>query len=513
MSRNPPICDFYYGYPIHYRIENRKTAQTAIASFRAVHNRPKILYECAPIGHRDIQAALASVDSIGQGFWIALPLNIMERILSEAIGLNHPESTARRATMPDLTFGLLLVADRADLLNGTGQLRASATILDEERVLNKLLAKFGCERWQQITPEHCARWLSTLSEHDRTTCKRLLLRFERRQLECGLVETCSWETYSPKGTHRSKKSHKSLVLANIEPTMLTDDQCRLILQKIMNHILSGTVTGIDMAVLLKLCFGLSEDHIAALDLCDICSLSDYSSRYVVRHRTHLIKGTKNYKRHILEDAYACQLLPLPYIGTKCYLALISGKSETALHAPLIPTPKNPQRRLPPQELAKAIDAYLSDLYITPVTDTRTRGKVRPSELLAATGRRELVNAGIEEEELRVLQGLHPQLVSGKYYYDRNNEAALNKIGALLDRWLGRVCPVLTNLQTSSTVLSGKKSQISWITNTPHQRTQVYASINIPPIPADQIPECGVDLELSAPHGISGTIHLKRRLST
>lgn len=108
--------------------------------------------------------------------------------------------------------------------------------------------------------------------------------------------------------------------------------------------------------------------------------------------------------------------------------------------------------------------------------------------------------------MRLMKGQRPQLVSGRHYYDRNNEAALNKIGALMDRWLGRMYQRDAAQQKSKSVLSAKDSSIEWVAEERDCRTQVVATITIPPVERDQIPQGGIELELSALHGMTGTIH-------
>lgn len=506
VPHNRPIQDHFYGFSLYYRIENRQKAKAIVISHRIEDgNKPRINYECKPIERQSIQRMIAEFELAGQGLLEALPPEIMTQCMNDFIGLGSEDSRKRRRSIPNLTFGVLLAADKEKLIYETGEVRDKATIDDEERILKILLEKVGPVCWSDVTPELCVDWLARQSEHDQKAVKRLMLRFQRLQLQAGLLDKLSWEDYKPGTITRKRKSSRSLIQNNIEPAMLTTGQCSYVINTIFDHVNEGTVSEVDMAILLKLTLCLDEEYISALNLSDFQALDDYKNRYVVAITHVEEKSNKNYIRREISDPYERRLLPIPSLVAECYRALLKKRKVTDLCVPLIPSRQNALRRMSPADLKKEERRFLDALQIVQITDAPKIKRMHAVDLLAVTGERELLKCGIEEEELRLMKGQRPQLVSGRHYYDRNNEAALNKIGALMDRWVGRIYQQGVT-QKSNSVLSKKGSSVEWIAEELDCRTQVFATITIPPVQRDKIPPGGIELELSTLHGMTGTIY-------
>lgn len=127
------------------------------------------------------------------------------------------------------------------------------------------------------------------------------------------------------------------------------------------------------------------------------------------------------------------------------------------------------------------------------------------EVLPATAYRNLLQCGLEAEELRMLRGQPPQLVSAKHYYDRTNESAINKIGSIQDRWMSSLCPCITTQNRSGTKITAANTPITWVSPLPNHRTQVLITLGIPPSPPESLPETGITLALHSLYGFSGTI--------
>ena len=507
---NRPIQDYFYGFVLYYRIENRKKVKAIIISHRSKDgNKTRINYECKPVERQSIQRMIAEFELTGQGLLEALPPEIMAQCMNDFVGLGSENSRNRRRAIPNLTLGVLLTADKEKLIYETGEVRDKATIDDEERILKILLEKVGSVCWSDVTPELCVDWLARRSEHDQKAVKRLMLRFQRLQLQAGLLDKLSWEDYTPGAITRKRKSSQSLIQNNIEPVMLTVGQCSYVISTIFDHVNEGTVSEVDMAILLKLTLCLDEEYISALNLSDFQALDDYKNRYVVAITHVEEKSNKNYIRREISDPYERRLLPLPSLVAECYRALLKKRKVTDLCVPLIPSRHNALRRMSPADLKKEERRFLDALQIgqiVQITDAPKIKRMHAVDLLAVTGERELLKCGIEEEELRLMKGQRPQLVSGRHYYDRNNEAALNKIGALMDRWLGRIYQQGVAQQRSKSVLSARGSSVEWIAEEPDCCTQIYATITIPPVQRDKIPPGGIELELSTLHGMTGTIY-------
>ena len=502
--RHPPVRAPYYGTPLYYRIEHRAGIKTLIVSYRDESNprRPKLLYEMPPIGGKKLQPYIET-DTPDDELLMTLPIQIMTEILQNWIGIQTDAGRTNRKNAPDLTLGILLVTDRSLLLHYTGSPRAVTSIRDDERVIDMLLARCGTLPWQSVTPRTCADWLSHQSFRRKKDIKRLMSHFEELQLKAGLLDQLTWTNYTPQETSRKRPSHKSCVQNQIENNKLTRRQCAEILEKIYARINNQTADGIDMAVIISLSCGLDYKHIAALDICDFSFLADYRSRLTVNVTQKLEKNHQNYRLHDLESPYARRKLPLPAIAADCYSVITARAPDP--NTPLISDPRNKKHRLTPPLLRQAISERLASIQIRKVTDTPRLTVPSAVDMLPDTAYRGLLQCGLDTEELRMLRGQTPQLVSAKHYYDRANESALNKIGAIQDRWISFLIPHITTQNCNQTQITAANTPLTWVSPLPNHRTQILISLHIPPLPPESSPENGLTLVVHSLHGISGTI--------
>lgn len=492
---------------MYYRIESRADGDALVVSYRD-ENSParRILYEMPPVGGKKLRVQLQEIIpslTNGKGLLKALSAKIQERILQAWIGLDTQEGRERRKKTPGLTLGILLATDRSKLLCNNASTRKDTTIRDDERVLERMLDLYGDCSWKEVTPQMCSSWLASQSERAQKDCRRVMLAFERLQLQAGALESLTWEDYVPTTIRRKSKSSKSLIKRQLEPVMLTDGQCERILKNIKNCINRGQATGVDMAILLALTAGLSLECISALRLNDFKFLDDFKSRLTVAITRKVTKAASSYVCREIEDPYERRVTPLPMLTVECYKVLMN--KEGCADRLLTPLPNNRHRRMSPSKLREAMATRVSDVQLLRTTDAKGIKLSSVVDMLGPTGLCELQKAGLEDEELRALCGQRPRLVSGKHYYDRMNEAALNKIGAIQDRWVQRVCPNVVAQGPKRTVLTAKGSCVGWVAPHPGQHTQLWIDICIPPIPRECIPEGGIKIELSARHGIIGTI--------
>ena len=294
MTYLTPTKDEIYGCELFFRVERRRGGDVVIVSFR---REGRILFESRPVGGMAIRALindlLPTLPS-GKGFLMAFPPKKLSRVLNEWIGLDSPESRERRKNTHEITLGVLLTADRKRLLQGDGGKRGTETIKDDERAIGRLLEHFGDRLWREVTPAFCAPWLGKQSQRAKKDCRRIMMAFERLQLQAGVLDELTWEHYDPKDIRRHRKSQKSAVQSQIEPVMLVDGQCAAILRKIRERIESGKVNGIDMAILLALSAAVDLPYISALNLADFHFLKDFKNRLVVRIERKMIKVETNY---------------------------------------------------------------------------------------------------------------------------------------------------------------------------------------------------------------------------
>jgi len=502
-----PMKDEIFGCSLYYRVEHRANGDVVIVSFR---RKDRILYEASPVGGKAVRERIKNLLptlSNGKGFLVALPEKTLAKILNEWVGLDSPDSRERRKSTSELTLGILILADHDKLLYGSGAKRSDKTVKDDERAIDRLLEHFGDRLWREVTPEFCAPWLWKQSQRAKKDCRRIMMGFELLQLQAGVLDVLTWEHYSPKDIRRHKKTQKSAVQSQVEPVMLTDGQCASILQKIRERLTNGKVTGLDMAVLLTLGIATELPYISALDLTDFQYLKDYKSRLTVRVERKMEKAEKNYISHEIEDPYERRTIPLPTIAAEVYRAIIE-KSDS-LERPLCGDPNNSQRRLNPEKLKMSMADSLKEIKLIRMTDVPGIRLPTVVDILPTTGLNELEKAGLEKEELRVLRGKRPVLVSAKHYYDRTNEAALNKMGAIQDRWLQRLCPIKEGEGYNEIAIKAVGDTIIWTAKDSEMATQVWVEIDVGPVPSERIPGNGIWLELTSLHGLTGTIVINK----
>lgn len=524
---NKPIQSSYYGVPVYFRVEHRKDGNVIVFSFRSVLDGKLVTeYEHPPRRIPALEALLADSEDpavtpeILDGLSILeqLPGKTMEELFQCFLSTTGSPGVRnlgvnRRKMMQDLTLGALLAADKEFLLYGeTGggkgrtKEKKQSSIDDDARAIRLLCQREGGTRWRDVTPDHCAAWLQKETGHMRTSCSRIMRKLLLPHLEMRAIKSLlGWESYDPVGAKRPVPNYKSQILGNLLPTMLTYGHCRRLLQGIMGESGPERVTGIDMALLLNLVLGLSEEALCALDLDDFCYLNDFASRMTVNISKWFERhgGRTNYRLCPILDIYERRKLPLPHLAEQCFQVMRKRRKDTG-SLPLVPSRANSRRRMAPDDLKKEFNKRLRTLGLNYNVGSERIKTPDLRKLLSATAERELRKSGCEEEELRFIFGKQPLIVSAKSYADFMNEAELNKLGALMDRWLNRVVPMCQ----SGTVLprfSGKGATAQWSAGAPESRTQVSIRIPFGPKDPEEIPEEGITLEVSALHGFSGSI--------
>lgn len=503
MQHKRPILEKFYGTPLWYRIEHRKSGDAIVVSYR--DEKGRVQYEAAPVGGKKAATSVHKAEEGGAALG-ALPEEVMAEILRGWIGLHTPEGCKRRKSVSDLTLGVLLTADKRELLFKTGSIRSESTVKDEDRVLRMILKHWGATPWREVTPKNCAEWLACQSTRTKRDIKRLMCRYEKLQLNAGIISSVTWEHYKAKESTRRRQPHRALVRGQIEQTVLTDGQCRELVAGIQARIATESVTEIDLALLLVLTAILELEEVAALTWEDFSYLDDFPERLTVEVKKVCQRIRKKFGIVELDDPYKRRRIPLPTIAEECYRALISRKGLSP-QTPFIHSRHGKKQRMTPEMLRHALAERVSLIQIEKITDVRVVKARKPEEMLAPTGLRALKIRGLEDEELRAVRGQRPKLVSGRCYYDRNCESALEKIGAVQDRWMDSLCE---RGRETSCIISGDRLQaigasLCWVSPGPGQRTVAIVSIDVPPIPPSSIPQAGICFELTAKYGCAGTI--------
>ena len=503
MLYNTPRETTYYSFPITYRVEHRNGHPTLILSYR---QSGKIVYEHPPRRIKNL-----SIDS--------LPPKILEEFFQRLLSLEPPADQRERGlllrrSLVNLPLAVLFAADSYTLFTNPHLGRKKSSIEDDERAITLLLKHEGGTPWREVTPSRCSRWMygHNLSDHARISIKRVMLSLFLHQAEERIIEEIPWCNYDPNAASRPKQNAKSLIRTNVDPTTLTDGQCQALLTPIAKAIQGGTVSGPDIALLLRLTLALPLEEICALNIGDFCYLRDYPNRLTVNitHQVTRADGQSSYRICPHTDSYKIRKLPLSIyfcIVFESYKKNRKAKSVPLSELPLVPAKNNVQRRMRPEDLRKELEKRFDLLPHQEITVSKSK---HPSlhRLLSKTAPRELSKSGFENEELRFLLGQAPKLVSAKSYADFFNESELNKLGALQDRWLGRLWPDQSKINAGKIgKLSGKRSMLRY-TSTQGERTQAAIRITIPsidPYVLDTISADGILLELGVCYGCSGTV--------
>ena len=501
-----PFVGDYFGFPIYFRIEDRNGYPTILLSYR---ENGRLIYKHPP---RRVKEPPEPSSSLAE----SLPHRLMEEFFQGLLSLDTTKEEKQglklRKSLEALPLAALLDADTYELFTRPKPGRKDSSIEDDMRAIRQLRKHEGKTPWQKVIPSKCSQWMykPEMNDHARASVKRIMRSLFLRQQEFGIISKNPWIRYDPNDASRPHQKRTASIHANIDQTILTDGQCQALLAPVEQAVQDGRVTGIDMALLLQLTLALPLDEICAMNLDDFHPLLDFPGRLTVDITHHVIQkdGQQSFRWLPLSDPYRVRMLPLSAYVQRVferYKEIRCAKGVPASDLPLVPTRSNAQRRMRPKEIQAELEKRFAGI---PHQETVPEIGRHPSlhTLLAKTAPRELRKSGMEDEEIRFLLGQAPKLVSAKNYADFHNESELNKLGALQDRWLGRIWPEPLRLdRVSSAKLTGKNVGLQY--NALKEHTQVKIQIDIPAIsdPAiiDKLSDDGIWLELSALYGFSG----------
>ena len=196
---NVPSEIAYYGFPIFYRVECRSGHPTIILSY---HQSGKIVYEHPPRRAKDIPAE-------------HLPQKLLEEFLRCLLSLESPSENRERGLnlrklLDSLPLAVLLLADSYTLFFNPNLERKRSSIEDDQRAIALLLKHEGQTPWREVTPARCSRWMygQNLSNHARTSIKRVMRSLFLHQAEERIIDEIPWCNYDPNAPDQSKTSNR-----------------------------------------------------------------------------------------------------------------------------------------------------------------------------------------------------------------------------------------------------------------------------------------------------------------
>lgn len=523
-----------FGFPVCFRIENRNGHETLILSYR--DKAGKIKFESTPV-------RVNNWSEMTEKCWMPEPekklmlealigkTKAIEKFCVDALGIDAGPDAARRKKQQvaealkerqdfrkneKLPLGVLLLADREKYFEYSEDENtppSPQTVEEREKAVEQLLRHEGYQKWKEVTPQSCAKWLNRLSVHDQKAVARAMRRlFAVQKMLIPDLEDL-WSKWSPV-TEKKKKSHKALVKDQIEICSLTDGQCSEIVEACMKHCRSGKATIDEFAVLLLMTTIIKTAELCALYYADFTYLKDYRKRLVMRLSQDYTRQRKkkNYKLRSFANKYKTRFTPLAHLVAEYYEALRSRARSYLDEGEELPEKlpvfggTNKMRHLSPKDLEKRISTYMEPWMPQKISTTQGVKAIGAVELLQNTAEQHMRFIGYEDEEIRRMKGLAPLLTSAKSYQDFVNEAELNKLGSMTDLWLSNACSFRLESGESGK-MKGKETKL--YPDKTGGKTFATIQIEIQPMESGMIAQQETVLHISALHGFSGTItHLK-----
>lgn len=412
----------------------------------------------------------------------------------------------QRRLTPSLPAAILLLADRNQLLGITKG--AQMTVSDKERMFRLLLGHIGHIPWTQVTVSSCMNWLPKLSAHDQRGCVRIMRRFLLGQIALGASieeQKRGWDEYVV--LDEPKANRDRAILEQNEQQVLTDMQCRKLIQACLAQL--ETKDGdpeLGIAVLLRLTLMLEPEELCALTFRDFTYLENFPHRLVVHiSKSHeREKGKNNFHTRAFTDPYAHRTLPLPVLLERYYAELAerarqrAGQQDTQ-NLPLISLPENRKRKRSPEQLRRDMEAFLEPWTPKRVATGRQLRLPTVMRLVKNTALQRMRTGGFEDEEIRRMQGKAPQSVSARHYNDFQNEEELNKLGALLDRYLNRYH------QKEIATFQTEAHDFVWHPPESNNKVRVRLTFTIQPHNPEELPKQLPEIQLGALRGLTGQI--------
>lgn len=535
-AHRSPTTDTYYGLVLQYRIEQRRDANgrphdTLILSYRGSDDKA-LWYEHPPrrVEHWLQYVAEYTKDDVNHNTTTLLeyiPLKIMQDFCNRFAGINPKEpvkktekatqehekqlaNNRRRRKELDLPLAVLLLAD-LDMVDSSNV--SKTTKDDRVKALQLLLEHEGSTPWPLVTVDKCSTWLPGLSPHNQHACVREMKRVLNWQKSLGLEVDDDWwgdVTLENPPQHEPKL----LIAMHNEHRIFETVQCGAIIRACRACLQTRKCAEVGMAVLLMITVALTVEEICALTFGDVVQLRDYIRRHAVHiHAAHSKDATKqNYRTVEYGKSYKDRYLPLAYVVSD-YLqkygerattyANVPGKKRPQVaQLPLIPSVNNIERKMSPDVLRQAINDFLMPMMPERAVPREDVPLLSATKLLINTALQRMQD-GMEEEEIRRMRGMAPQLVSARHYNDFRNESELNKLGAIQDRWIAAACPEVQREQLAAHFASTQAGV--WTTDTPGTCTMLDAIIRVKACSDEDIPDGGVVLQIGSLHGVYGRV--------
>ena len=522
----------YYGSSFQLRIEQRGQARsdphpTAILS----HRDDKILLEHQPFRlnnwpelcerYEALRAERGDVPFPAD--W--LPHQQLQRFLSNCFEVpldpkKYNAARIERCRAADISLAVILQAEQDAITQrpkDDGKPRSKDSIDGELRAIRTLTEREGSTKWREVVPTKCADWLRKESEHSERTCVRVMRELYHLLCSANITSENPWVGYKFHARNRGQSQAK-LVQRAIEQQSFDHEQVGALIEHLGRSFSTARYRSVGFAVLLILCLHLETEEVCALNWESFHYLPSFPKRLTVSltHKFQAPEG-KTYSVYTeLDDVLDIRQLELPMLADVYFTRM---RALSAAQGPLLRSETHPDKRMAPNELERRITDFLLEFRAEHVVQISGTKRLEPLKLLHNTALLKLTEYGYEAEELRYILAKPPQLVSARSYSDFAFEAAVNKRGAIQDRWLGGYLPrFLAAMDNSQSITpsddsspAGKEvpftvkgSKVTISGGYPDCRASVRLRLPIRVKEGREAPEEGLTFLLSAPHAVSGS---------
>ena len=522
----------YYGFSFLLRIEQRGQAMsdphpTVILSYRD----DKIIFEHRPFRlnswpelrerYEALQAERGNVPFPAE--W--LPHKQLQRFLSNCFEIpldpkKYDTARIERCRAADIPLAVILQAEQDAITQrpkDDGKPRSKDSIDGELRAIRMLTEHEGSAKWREVMPAKCADWLRKESEHSERTCVRVMRELYYLLCSADITKENPWVGYKFHARNHGQ-SQTALAQRALEQQSFDHEQVGALIEHLGRSFSTARYRSVGFAVLLILCLHLETEEVCALNWESFHYLPNFPTRLTVSltHKFQAPEG-KTYSVYTeLDDTLDIRQLELPMLAAVYFERM---RTLDAAQGPLLRSETHPDKRMAPKELEYRIADFLSEFRAERVAQISGTKQLQPLKLLHKTTLLKLTEYGYEAEELRYILAKPPQLVSARSYSDFAFEAAVNKRGAIQDRWLGVYLPrFLAAMDNSQSItpsddsspagkevpLTVKGSKVTISGGFPDCRAFVTLRLSIRVKEAEESPEDGLTFLLSAPHAVTGS---------
>lgn len=425
----------FNGFPVHYRMENRKKCHVLVVKFKDTMpgNKNKVLFE------RDMRIPK---DLAGEPDDVILA-NMLPKLFAKHFCKAALPQPAVRIPKPDAAkgkvsfsiqvlkagrfrwfpFAAIWYADMQDLAEEEGW--AKSSLEEYRRAADWVIQHFGSLPLPELTPDIMSSRLMKQSPRKIETVCRLMRAITLYEWKQGNYRTSNpWLTYHPK-VNAGHKPAGTLMARQIYDNMLTNKQVYTLLQACREK-WEQKHDWFAISAALWIITGLPLGALCALQIGDF-QLLTFFPRLCIMIKSELRKKGRNYYREPILDPYQLRKLPLPSWLDFALADIADRAAREDPDAPFLHSCSNKTRVMNPKEFWQRFRREFPDIGFSNPLQFETT--------LRRTLSRNWSDHGMDDLEIRYMFGQHQQTTAAQHYTDFGNEGVLDKLAELQNRYL------------------------------------------------------------------------------